>query len=36
MINFVYAKEYDMHMYAKFGDFTFYVFLYINTPRFDL
>jgi hypothetical protein len=27
MGNFVQAIEHDMHMYAKFVDFTFYVFL---------
>jgi hypothetical protein len=36
MINFVQATEHDVHMYAKFGDFTFYGFFYLNTSRFDL
>jgi hypothetical protein len=36
MINFVQATEHDVHMYAKFGYFTFYEFLYLNTSRFDL
>jgi hypothetical protein len=36
MGNFLQAIEHDVHMYEKFGDFTFYVFLLINTPRFDL
>jgi hypothetical protein len=36
MDNFLQATEHDVHMYAKFGDFTFYVFLYINTPIFQL
>jgi hypothetical protein len=36
MGNFVQATDHDVHMYAKFGDCTFYVLLYINTPRFGL
>jgi hypothetical protein len=36
MSNFLQATEHDVHMYAKFGDFIFYVFLQINTPRFGL
>jgi hypothetical protein len=27
MSNFVHATEHDVHMYAKFGDLTFYEFL---------
>jgi hypothetical protein len=26
MSNFIQATEYDVHMYAKFGDFTFCAF----------
>jgi hypothetical protein len=36
MSNFVQAKEYNLHMNAKFGYSTFCVFLYLNTPIFDL
>jgi hypothetical protein len=36
MGNFVQAMENDVHMYAKFGGLTFYVFLWLNTPIFDL
>jgi hypothetical protein len=27
MSNFLYTNDNDVHMYAKFGGFTFYVFL---------
>jgi hypothetical protein len=36
MINFVHATENDVHIYAKFGDFTFYRFLQLITPTIDL
>jgi hypothetical protein len=36
MGNFVQATEHDVHTYAKFGDITFYVFLVISIPRFEL
>jgi hypothetical protein len=36
MGNFVWTKEHDVHMYAKFGYFTFDVFVQLNTPGFDL
>jgi hypothetical protein len=36
MINFVYANDHDVHMYAKFGGLNFYVNLQLITPRFDL
>jgi hypothetical protein len=33
---FLQANDHDMYMYAIFGDLTFYGFLYLNTPIFDL
>jgi hypothetical protein len=36
MGNFIQAKEYDAHMYGKFGGLEFYAFLYLNTSIFDL
>jgi hypothetical protein len=36
MRKFEQATEHVVHLYAKFGGFTFCVFLQINTPRFDL
>jgi hypothetical protein len=35
MGNFVQATEHDVHMYAKFGGFTFCGVLKLNTPRFE-
>jgi hypothetical protein len=31
--NFLNATEHYVHMYAKFGGFTFYVFLLLITPK---
>jgi hypothetical protein len=36
MSNFVQATEYEVYKHAKFRDFNFYIFLQLNTPRFDL
>jgi hypothetical protein len=36
MNNFVQSTENDVHMYVKFGDFTFYRFLQLITSRIDL
>jgi hypothetical protein len=36
MIHFVKSTKHDVHMYAKFGGLSFYRFLQLNTPRFDL
>jgi hypothetical protein len=36
MRNFLQPKEYDAHMYAKFGGLAFYSFVCLNTLKFDL
>jgi hypothetical protein len=36
MGNFVQAIEYEMYMYAKFEYLYFYIFLQLNTLRFNL
>jgi hypothetical protein len=33
---FLHATEHVVHLHAKFGGFRFFVFLSINTPRFEL
>jgi hypothetical protein len=36
MVKFLHETEHDVHMYAKFGHLTFYGFLQLITPIFEL
>jgi hypothetical protein len=36
MSYFVQSTKHDSHMYAKFGDLTFYEYLSLITPRINL
>jgi hypothetical protein len=36
MSNFVQAKEYDVHIYTKFGHLCIYRFLQLTTSRHEL
>jgi hypothetical protein len=36
MVNFVHDTKHDVHMYVKFGHLTFYGFLQLITPIFEL